>query len=76
MGIKCAIHKYTVVVTVHVWNTHGTTGENIVQWTDGCASQYKSKGPVVDILCGLEDFGYTSEQNFFRSKHTMGLSDG
>jgi len=52
------------------------TIEHIVQWTDDCAAQYKSKGPFSDISCSLIDFGATLERNFFGSRHGKGPSDG
>lgn len=71
-----AVHKFTEVAIDHLRNTRDIRVENIVQWTDGCASQYKSKGPFADISCALEDFGCTFEGNFFGSRHGKGPSDG
>ena len=67
--------KFTEVAINHLRNIHLRL-ENSVQWTDGCASQYKSKGPFANISCALEDFGCTFEHNFFGSRHGKGPSDG
>ena len=57
-------------------NTRGRSVERVVQSTDGCASQFKSRGPFADISCALQDFGCTMERNFFGSRHGKGPSDG
>ena len=46
------------------------------QWTDGCAAQYKSKGPFADIAHVQYDHQATIEQSFVRSRHGKGPSDG
>lgn len=71
-----AVHKFTEVAINHLRNKRNITLENIVQWTDGCASQYKSKGPFADVSCAMDDFGCTFERNFFGSRHGKGPSDG
>ncbi|GFR61936.1 Cc8L18.2-like protein [Elysia marginata] len=45
-------------------------------WSDGCASQYKSKGPFADLAHFWQDFGLTAERHYFGSRHSKGASDG
>ncbi|XP_041372135.1 uncharacterized protein LOC121385498 [Gigantopelta aegis] len=71
-----AVFHFTKVAIDHLRNTRGLELDHIIQWTDGCASQYKSKGPFSDISCALADFGCTFEQNYFGSRHGKGPSDG
>jgi hypothetical protein len=47
-----------------------------VHFTDGCSSQYKSKGPFYDISLAINDYGFTLERCFFGSRHGKGPSDG
>jgi hypothetical protein len=47
-----------------------------IQWSDGCSSQYKSKGPFLDISCSMDDLGCLTERNYFGSRHGKGPSDG
>ena len=71
-----AVHAFTREAVGHLRDARGLTVEHLVQWTDGCASQYKSKGPFADISCALDDLGCTLERNFFGSRHGKGPSDG
>ena len=64
------------VAVTHLRETRGLNISHIVQWTDGCAAQYKSKGPFADIACSLVDFNATLERNYFGSRHGKGPSDG
>jgi hypothetical protein len=48
----------------------------IYEFTDGCASQYKSRGPFADISFGQEDFGVQRTRMYFGSCHGKGPSDG
>ncbi|KAK7106653.1 uncharacterized protein [Littorina saxatilis] len=71
-----AVQAFMVKTVDHLQQERGLTINHIVQWTDGCAAQYKSKGPFADISRALEDFGATLERNFFGSRHGKGPSDG
>ena len=71
-----AVHVFTARAVEHLKTARGVKVDHIVQWTDGCGSQYKSKGPFADISCAIEDFGATMERNFFGSRHGKGPSDG
>ncbi|XP_064597452.1 uncharacterized protein LOC135463917 [Liolophura sinensis] len=48
----------------------------MVQFTDGCGSQYKSKVPFLDLSYSKEDFGVKFERHFFGSGHGKGPADG
>ena len=48
----------------------------MIEFSDGCGVQYKSKVPFCDISFSEEDFGLRRERNFFGSGHGKGPSDG
>lgn len=48
----------------------------IVNFTDGCSSQYKSKIPFMDISCSKDDLDIEVERHFFGSGHGKGPVDG
>ncbi|XP_052214888.1 uncharacterized protein LOC127833585 [Dreissena polymorpha] len=50
--------------------------KNMYEFTDGCSSQYKSRGPFVDISYGMSDFEIQRERFFFGSCHGKGPCDG
>ena len=70
-----AVFHFTKVAIDHLRNIRGLQLDHIIQWTDGCASQYKSKSPFSDISCAVADFGCTLERNYFGSRHGKGPSD-
>lgn len=52
---------------------------DILKWlefTDGCAGQYKSKHSMVDLSFANDDFGVKRERHYFESYHGKGPSDG
>ncbi|XP_070203171.1 uncharacterized protein [Littorina saxatilis] len=71
-----AVHHFTTAAVEHLKSARSLDVDHIVQWTDGCGSQYKSKGPFADISHALDDHGSTFERNFFGSRHGKGPSDG
>ena len=71
-----AVFHFTKLAMEHLQLTRGLSLKTIIQWTDGCCSQYKSKGPFSDISCALGDFNCTLERHFFGSRHGKGPSDG
>ncbi|XP_063967818.1 uncharacterized protein LOC135157146 isoform X2 [Lytechinus pictus] len=51
---------------------HGINIGKMYRFSDGCASQYKSKGPFLDVAnCHIP-----TEHHFFGSRHGKGPSDG
>ena len=47
-----------------------------VRFSDGCGSQYKSRGPFMDVSYGKQDYGVQFQHEFFGSRHGKGPSDG
>ena len=48
----------------------------MLRYSDGCAAQYKSKGPLAGISYSSSDYGFPMIHNFFGSRHGKGPSDG
>ncbi|XP_070209732.1 uncharacterized protein [Littorina saxatilis] len=71
-----AVQAFTSKALTHLRETRRLDISHIVQWTDGCASQYKSKGPFADISLSLTNFNASLERNFFGSRHGKSPSDG
>ena len=71
-----AVYTFTAQAVQHLRGTRKVNLRHVIQWTDGCAAQYKSKGPFADISFANEDFDCTWERNFFGSRHGKGASDG
>ena len=44
--------------------------------SNGCASQYESKGPFADLAHFWQDLGVSAERHYFGSRHGKGASDG
>ena len=47
----------------------------IHEFTDGCASQYKSRNCFGDLSYTKQDFGFTIIRNFFETSHAKGVQD-
>ena len=47
-----------------------------IQYSDGCACQYKSTIPFCDVSYAEEDFGFPVEKYYYGSRHGKGPSDG
>ncbi|KAK7093018.1 hypothetical protein V1264_008679 [Littorina saxatilis] len=71
-----AVHHFTKMAVEHLTGTRGLCLQRIITWTDGCASQYKSKGPFADISHVFQDYGVAFERHLFGSRHGKGPSDG
>jgi hypothetical protein len=56
--------------------SQGLTIKMEIQFTDGCGSQYKSKGPFFDISNYERSAGWPVQRHFFGSRHGKGPSDG
>ena len=67
-----AVNTFTAKALGHLRDQRGLTVERVVQWTDGCASQYKSYGPFSDISHSGTVHGATMYRNFFGSRHGKG----
>ena len=53
----------------------GVRVTKLIQFTDGCACQYKSKTNFADVSHSKEDFSIASEKHFFGSRHGKGPCD-
>ena len=71
-----SVNHFTVLSIQHLRGTTAIRSSNVVQWTNGCAAQYKSKGPFSDIVHAPEDLKATLDRNFFGSRHGKGPCDG
>ena len=71
-----AVQTFVSVAISHLKNTRGLSPSQIVQWSDGCAVQYKSKGPFVDIAASHLDHGITIQRSYFGARHGKGPYDG
>ena len=48
---------------------------NMHEFTDGCAGQYKSRHCLGDLSCSLATLGYTVQRNFFATSRAKGEQD-
>ena len=69
-----AVHAFVTRAVEHVRCVRHIPFDHIIQGTDGCAAQYRSKGPFVDVSCAAQDYNCTLNKNFFG--HGKGSSDG
>lgn len=69
-----SVHAY--MSTVNKYLSQKIPINHQVQFTDGCSAQYKSREPFMDLSCGLEDYDFSVERNFFGSRHVKGPCDG
>ena len=70
------VNTFQKVVSNHLMTTRDLKLTTFYRFSDGCSSQYKSKGPISDISYGKQDFGYTIHHNFSGTRHGKGASDG
>ncbi|MES9901055.1 MAG: hypothetical protein ABW168_00060 [Sedimenticola sp.] len=71
-----AVHRFVSATNAHLRNKRGIDIEHQVQFSDGCASQYKSVTPFIDISYSFNDFGFPVERHFYGSRHGKGPCDG
>ena len=71
-----AVQHFVNETMLHLRNNRGVTVNQVVEFTDGCAGQYKSKLPFSDISFSAEDIGVKRECHYFGSRHGKGPSDG
>ena len=67
-----AVKEYTSEVLKFLDVNRGVTVNKVIQFSDGCASQYKSKLPFQHI----SEMGMPVTRNFFGSRHGKGPCDG
>lgn len=72
-----AVHHFITTAVNHLTKVRGLTPQRLIQFSDGCASQYKSRIPFMDVSCGPKDLGIQQvERHFFGSSHGKNPCDG
>ena len=71
-----AVQHFVNQTMLHLCNNRGETVKKVIEFTDGCAGQYKSKLPFSDISFSGEDMAAKTERHHFGSCHGKGPSDG
>ena len=71
-------HDHNLVHTAanHLQNTRGFTLSTFYRFSNGCVSQYKSKGPISDVSYAREDFGFDIIHSYSGTRYGKGASDG
>ena len=69
-----AVQAFTKSALEHI-STRGDFNR-LIEFTDGCGSQYKSKQPFLDIQNSVAKQGIHIERHFFGSRHGKNPSDG
>ena len=70
------VNAFQKVVSNHLMTARELKLSTFYRFSDGCSSQYKSKGPISDISYSRQDFGYTIHHNYSGTRHGKGASDG
>ena len=70
------VHSFQKTNTNHLKHTRNININTMYRFSDGCSSQYKSKGPISDISYAVEDFGHKISHNYYGTRHGKGASDG
>ena len=68
-----SVHKAQELIHTYLKNDVGY--QQVHEFTDGCAAQYKSRHCVGDMSCSLSDFGFTTQRNYFETSHAKGKQD-
>ena len=71
-----AVAHFSKIIHDHITVTRKIKIEREIQFTDGCAAQFKSKNTLADISFSAQDFNFPVTRNFFESCHGKGPSDG
>ena len=71
-----AVAHFVQLVHHHLVQETHLSIQQLIQFTDGCAGQYKSSTPFADISYATEDMKCTVDRNFFGSRHGKSESDG
>ena len=70
-----SVHKAQELIHAYLKNDVGYPTQQVHEFTDGCAAQYKSRHCVGDLSCSLSDFGFTMQRNYFETSHAKGEQD-
>ncbi|XP_063445276.1 uncharacterized protein LOC134725403 isoform X1 [Mytilus trossulus] len=71
-----AVHTFLLEVVNHLKQQQKIKIDHAFILSDGCAAQYKSRVPIMDVSCSSEDFGFTVERCFYGSRHGKNRCDG
>ncbi|XP_070549829.1 uncharacterized protein [Ptychodera flava] len=71
-----AVQHFITLANSHLSEHRDVTIEKQIQFSDGCASQYKSKGAFCDLSYCRSENGFAVERHFFGSQHGKGPCDG
>lgn len=71
-----AVHTFMTKIIQHLKVTREVEFDHAYVISDGCAAQYKSKVPLMDVSCSLEDFKITMARYSYGSRHGKNRCDG
>lgn len=70
------MQHFVSLVNQYLKEKHKLTIEREIHFSDGAASQFKSKTPFADVAHCIEDFGFHIEKHFLGTQHGKGPCDG
>ncbi|PIK53459.1 hypothetical protein BSL78_09645 [Apostichopus japonicus] len=71
-----AVTHFCKLACTHLKVERKVEFNRLIQFTDGCGAQYKSRTGFADISFGNIDFGVQVERHFFGSRHGKNPCDG
>ena len=71
-----AVHAFQMVGYNFLREHRGIQFEKVIEFSDGCPAQFKSRCPFADISYATVDLGVMLERHFFGSRHGKNDSDG
>ena len=67
-----AVQTFVCLAMEHLRGCRQLDVQRVIQWTDGCASQYKSKGPFSDISHATSELDCVQlERHLFGLRHSL-----
>ncbi len=70
------VNTFQQKLAKHLTQTRKLPLQTLHRYSDGCACQYKSKGPFSDVSYATEDFSFKIQHHFYGTRHGKGASDG
>ena len=67
---------YQQKIYMFISKTFGDDVKHIVEFTDGCSSQFRSRHTTLDLSYARKDFGVNIQRLYFETSHGKGPSDG
>ena len=71
-----AVHAFCIKAFQHLVTEQGLAIARVIQFSDGCAAQYKSKVPFADVAQSVQSVGFQCERHYYGSRHGKGPADG